>query len=125
MLELLKLAVTLKLGITSPTGMPFTACNTPFAIVTNILLLQALDLHDTTTLNYAAWSISAEFWSYEQQVTLTDPDPRLLRFRFDLSETAEIDQEARYNVAPTDGVLAVRRNRDGQREPGRWPSSQE
>jgi putative SOS response-associated peptidase YedK len=54
--------------------------------------------------------------------TLTDPDPRLLRFRFGLLEEAEIEQAPRYNVAPTDPVLAVRLNADGQREPGvlRW-----
>ena len=54
--------------------------------------------------------------------TLTDPDPRLLRFRFGLTESAEIDQPARYNVAPTDPVLAVRLDEHGQREPGilRW-----
>jgi putative SOS response-associated peptidase YedK len=54
--------------------------------------------------------------------TLTDPDPRLMRFRFGLTEEARIEQEPRYNVAPTDPVLAVRLNRDGEREPGilRW-----
>jgi putative SOS response-associated peptidase YedK len=54
--------------------------------------------------------------------TLTDPDPRLLRFRFGLTESVEIDQAPRYNVAPTDPVLAVRLNGDGEREPGvlRW-----
>jgi putative SOS response-associated peptidase YedK len=54
--------------------------------------------------------------------TLTDPDPRLLRFRFGLLESAQIGVEARYNVAPTDPVLAIRLNREGQREPGvlRW-----
>jgi putative SOS response-associated peptidase YedK len=54
--------------------------------------------------------------------TLTDPDPRLLRFRFGLMESAEIEQEPRYNVAPTDPVLAVRLNAEGIREPGilRW-----
>jgi putative SOS response-associated peptidase YedK len=62
--------------------------------------------------------------------TLTDPDPRLLRFRFDLNESAEIEQEPRYNVAPTDPVLAVRRSPEGVREPGRlrWglvPSEEE
>ena len=51
--------------------------------------------------------------------TLTDPDPRLLRFRFGLAESVEIDQEPRYNVAPTDGVLAVRLDREGEREAGR------
>jgi putative SOS response-associated peptidase YedK len=54
--------------------------------------------------------------------TLTDPDPRLMRFRFGLLESAEIDQGPRYNVAPTDPVLAIRRNGEGVREPGvlRW-----
>ncbi len=54
--------------------------------------------------------------------TLTDPDPRLLRFRFGLVESAAIEQEPRYNVAPTDPVLAVRLNGEGEREPGilRW-----
>lgn len=54
--------------------------------------------------------------------TLTDPDPRMLRFRFGLMESAEIEQEPRYNVAPTDPVLAVRLNGEGIREAGilRW-----
>ena len=54
--------------------------------------------------------------------TLTDPDPRLLRFRFGLTEEAKIEQAPRYNVAPTDPVLAVRLNAHGEREPGvlRW-----
>src|SRR5919106_1369198 len=54
--------------------------------------------------------------------TLTDPDPRLLRFRFGLPEEARIEQEPRYNVAPTDPVLAIRLNGGGEREPGvlRW-----
>jgi putative SOS response-associated peptidase YedK len=54
--------------------------------------------------------------------TLTDPDPRLLRFRFGLLESAEIEQEPRFNVAPTDPVLAIRLSPEGEREPGilRW-----
>jgi putative SOS response-associated peptidase YedK len=51
--------------------------------------------------------------------TLTDPDPRILRMRFGLDESAEIEERARFNVAPTDEVLAIRNNRDGVREPGR------
>ena len=51
--------------------------------------------------------------------TLTDPDPRMLQFRFGVSETAEVEQEARYNVAPTDTVLAVRTDKEGKREAGR------
>jgi putative SOS response-associated peptidase YedK len=54
--------------------------------------------------------------------TLTDPDPRLLRFRFDLPASAEIDRRRRFNIAPTDPVLAVRVAGDGRREGGtlRW-----
>jgi putative SOS response-associated peptidase YedK len=54
--------------------------------------------------------------------TLTDPDPRLLRFRFGLTESAKIEQRPRFNVAPTDPVLAIRLNGEGEREPGvlRW-----
>ena len=54
--------------------------------------------------------------------SLTDPDPRLIRMRFGLSETAEVDERPRFNIAPTDAVLAVRRDREGKREPGklRW-----
>ncbi len=54
--------------------------------------------------------------------TLTDPDPRLLRFRFGLSESVEIDQAPRYNVAPTDPVLAIRADGEGGRDAGvlRW-----
>jgi putative SOS response-associated peptidase YedK len=54
--------------------------------------------------------------------TLTDPDPRLLRFRFGLRESVEIDQPPRFNVAPTDPVLAIRLDREGTPEPGtlRW-----
>ena len=51
--------------------------------------------------------------------TLTDPDPRILRFRFGFSETARIEEEPRFNIAPTDPVLAVRRSKEGEREPGR------
>jgi putative SOS response-associated peptidase YedK len=50
--------------------------------------------------------------------TLTDPDPRILRMRFGLDESVEIDEKPRYNIAPTDPVLAIRA-RDGKREPGR------
>ena len=51
--------------------------------------------------------------------TLTDPDPRLLRFRFGLEESVVIDQPPRYNVAPTDSVLAIRLDREGGRDAGR------
>src|SRR5262245_36610317 len=52
--------------------------------------------------------------------TLTDPDPRILRFRFGLAESVEVEQESRYNVAPTDTMPAVRLDREGkERELGR------
>jgi putative SOS response-associated peptidase YedK len=41
--------------------------------------------------------------------TLTNPDPVGLRARFDILESIAVDDEPRYNIAPTDPVLAVRR----------------
>jgi putative SOS response-associated peptidase YedK len=61
--------------------------------------------------------------------SLTDPDPRRMRARFGLGESVQISEEPRYNIAPTDPVLAVRRDEDGSRDlgrlrwglvPGRW-----
>jgi putative SOS response-associated peptidase YedK len=62
--------------------------------------------------------------------TLTDPDPARIRARFGLDESTKLaDEVPRYNIAPTDPVLAVRPNEHGQRElgrlrwglfPGRW-----
>lgn len=46
--------------------------------------------------------------------TLTDPDPRILRLRFDLGERVEIAEGPRFNIAPTDSVLAIRRHEDGR-----------
>lgn len=45
----------------------------------------------------------------------------MLRARFDLDKQAEIDLQPRFNIAPTDPVLAIR-ERAGEREPGqlRW-----
>jgi putative SOS response-associated peptidase YedK len=52
--------------------------------------------------------------------TLTDPDPRKLRTRFELGESANVEtQEPRFNIAPTDPVLAVRRRKAGDHEAGR------
>jgi putative SOS response-associated peptidase YedK len=61
----------------------------------------------------------ATLWLMCGRYTLTDPDPRLLRFRFGLEESVAIDQPPRYNVAPTDPVLAIRLDRDGRRDAGR------
>lgn len=52
--------------------------------------------------------------------TLTDPDPRILKARFDLRETVEVEKEKpRFNVAPTDTVLAIRLDKEGERDLGR------
>ncbi len=60
--------------------------------------------------------------------TLTNPDPKRLRLRFGIDEPFEFDERPRFNIAPTDSVLAVR-NRAAGRElgrlrwglmPGRW-----
>ena len=61
--------------------------------------------------------------------TLTNPDPAGLRARFDVLESVDAADPPRYNIAPTDPVLAVRRHQGGQRDlgrlrwglvPGRW-----
>jgi len=61
--------------------------------------------------------------------TLTNPDPAGLRARFDILESLDVADPPRYNIAPTDPVLAVRRRDDGARDlgrlrwglvPGRW-----
>lgn len=63
--------------------------------------------------------------------TLSNPDPAQLRARFQITESAEIaaEEAPRFNIAPTDPVLAVRRHGEGARDlgrlrwglvPGRW-----
>jgi putative SOS response-associated peptidase YedK len=54
--------------------------------------------------------------------TLTDPNPRRLASRFDLDSDFEIDERPRFNIAPTDPVIAVRRGGAGHNEAGvlRW-----
>jgi putative SOS response-associated peptidase YedK len=63
--------------------------------------------------------------------TLTNPDPAKLRARFEITESADLasEEEPRFNIAPTDPVLAVRRREEGERVlgrlrwglvPGRW-----
>ncbi len=61
--------------------------------------------------------------------TLSNPDPMRIRARFDILESSKIEAEPRFNIAPTDPVIAVRRRDDGAREagqlrwglvPGRW-----
>ncbi|MGI9019765.1 MAG: SOS response-associated peptidase [Solirubrobacterales bacterium] len=61
--------------------------------------------------------------------SLSSPDADLLTRRFNLREPVEVAEEPRYNIAPTDPVLAVRRGEGGANElgrlrwglvPGRW-----
>lgn len=51
--------------------------------------------------------------------TLTDPNPRRLTARFDLDGTFEIDERPRFNIAPTDPVIAIRRTEDAVNQAGR------
>jgi hypothetical protein len=43
---------------------PFTGPNSISSLLSNIVLMQSLNLHGTTTWNGPAWSISVEFWTY-------------------------------------------------------------
>lgn len=51
--------------------------------------------------------------------TLTDPSPRRLTARFDLDGTFEIDERPRFNIAPTDPVIAIRRTEEAKMQAGR------
>ena len=51
--------------------------------------------------------------------TLTDPNPRRLASRFDLDGSFEIDERPRFNIAPTDPVIAIRRGETAKNEAGR------
>jgi putative SOS response-associated peptidase YedK len=50
--------------------------------------------------------------------TLNQTNPTRLRGRFGLAESVELKEEPRFNIAPTDPVLAIRRN-GAAREAGR------
>ena len=54
--------------------------------------------------------------------TLTNPNPRRLASRFGLDADFEIDDRPRFNIAPTDPVVAIRRGEEGRNEGGvlRW-----
>ena len=43
---------------------PFTETFSLEALISNLTMVQALNLHGTTTWNGPAWSISVEFWTY-------------------------------------------------------------
>src|SRR5437899_2287510 len=42
----------------------FTGPNSPAAVVSNVLLLQSMGVHDHLTWNGPSWSISTEWWTY-------------------------------------------------------------
>jgi putative SOS response-associated peptidase YedK len=51
--------------------------------------------------------------------TLTNADPAVLRARFGIDGTLDFDERPRFNIAPTDPVLAIRTGAEGHREAGR------
>lgn len=42
----------------------FTGPNSPSAVISNLLLIQSMGLHDSLTWNGPSWSISTEMWTY-------------------------------------------------------------
>jgi peptidoglycan/LPS O-acetylase OafA/YrhL len=42
----------------------FTGPTSPTAVITNLLLLQSMGVHDSLTWNGPSWSISTEWWTY-------------------------------------------------------------
>jgi len=55
-------AVSARLGVPkNPVG---EAANSSYSIVTNLLLLQSMNLHNWFTWVHASWSISTEWWMY-------------------------------------------------------------
>jgi peptidoglycan/LPS O-acetylase OafA/YrhL len=88
----------------------FGAGRAPFALVTNLFLLQAFGLHDVETWNGPAWSISVEFYTYLvfAAVCFAVPRPRL---RLGL-----------YAALSVLGVLVLARfSAYGMRETFHWP----
>jgi putative SOS response-associated peptidase YedK len=51
--------------------------------------------------------------------TLTNADPAVLRARFGIDLAGDFDERPRFNIAPTDRVLAIRTGAGGRREAGR------
>ena len=43
---------------------PFTGATSVNSLLSNLVLMQALHLHDGITWNYPSWSISVDFWTY-------------------------------------------------------------
>jgi peptidoglycan/LPS O-acetylase OafA/YrhL len=57
-------AVALSVMQLSLDGVPFTQDHSVPSLVSNLLLLQAFNLHGQATWNFPAWSIGAEFYTY-------------------------------------------------------------
>ena len=54
--------------------------------------------------------------------TLTNADPAVIRARFGIEESAKLaEEEPRFNIAPTDPVLAIRRADSGCARAGAPP----
>jgi putative SOS response-associated peptidase YedK len=51
--------------------------------------------------------------------TLTNADPAVLRARFGIDGSLDFDERPRFNITPTDPVLAVRSSTEGRRDAGR------
>lgn len=62
------LATALIFGVAGWVGIPeipiIQVNNTVYSFITNLLLLQAMNLHDWFSWTHAAWSISVEWWMY-------------------------------------------------------------
>ena len=75
------LVVALIFGVSAWVGIPENAIlqteNSPYSFVTNLLLLQAMNLHNWFSWDHAAWSISAEWWMYMLFPFLVRPFGRL------------------------------------------------
>jgi putative SOS response-associated peptidase YedK len=51
--------------------------------------------------------------------TLTNADPAVLKARFGIDLASDFDERPRFNIAPTDPVLAIRTGEGGRRAAGR------
>src|SRR5215207_2401775 len=77
--------------------------------------------------NFVTWP-TASLAGMCGRYTLANPDPKRLRIRFGLDELVQIAEEPRFNIAPTDPVLAIRERAEGRDlgqlrwglVPGKW-----
>jgi peptidoglycan/LPS O-acetylase OafA/YrhL len=64
LLRILRRILTPALGLTDPAMLFSTPRDAPDTILSNLLLVQSLHVHDFLTWNLASWSISTEFYTY-------------------------------------------------------------